>query len=915
MNGTLSQSPIFDTAEGGRLDAAEREGWRRWGPYLSERQWGTVREDYSADGDAWSYFPHDHARSRAYRWGEDGIAGFCDDRQRWCLSLALWNGADAILKERMFGLSNPEGNHGEDVKELWWYLDGTPTHSYGRMLYKYPQGAFPYEDLVAENGRRQGLDQPEYELIDTGVFDGDRYFDVTVEYAKRTPTDILMRVTVVNRAPVAAALHVLPQLVARNTWSWKAGTARPSLAPRSDAEVDALHPSMPAMRFAALQPAEFLFCENETNRRRFGGEADDGAFKDAINDRLTKRDMRPLPEQGTKCAAVSRHEIGGGETLVLRYRLAEGEPAPLDGPGFDAVCGHRRDEADAFFAVLQKDIADPDARLVQRQALAGLLWSKQVYRYSVRRWLDGDPAEPPPPPERHRGRNADWTHLDNADVVLMPDKWEYPWYASWDLAFHAIAAATVDPALAKEQLLLLTREWYMHPSGQLPAYEWALSDANPPIQAFAALRVYRMDSTLTGVPDRAFLERMFHKLMLNFTWWVNRKDASNRNLFQGGFLGLDNIGVFDRSQPVPGGGTIDQADGTAWMAMYALNLMRMALELAVEDSVYEDIATKFFEHFLYIASAMTHVGGTEAEKHESGGGRGLWDERDGFFYDVLELPDGGTTTLRVRSLVGLIPLCAVEVLGADLWTRFPDFAERTGWMLRHRPDLTSQVSRFGEPGKNEQLLLSLLRRHRMKAIRWQLELARIGLDAAELHADRRPSRVRALLRRELPNRICQEFREAGQPSASRGRTRAPSPRAVPEGRERIPTGDRRSGSAGRARSAGPHPLQRVLPRRNGLWRRRLAPDRLDGSGGPPDPAASRDARQGFGGGNETSDRPPGMTPTRSGQPGRAIARRSRSSRSLRSGRAPRRAAPDIANSGVPVKMAWRSEPTRRSRCS
>jgi hypothetical protein len=713
---STGRSPLFDTAEGRRLLVAERDGWRRWGPYLSERQWGTVREDYSSDGDAWSSFPHDHARSRAYRWGEDGIAGFCDDRQLWCLSLGLWNGADPILKERMFGLSNPEGSHGEDVKELWWYLDAVPTHAYGRMLYKYPQSAFPYGELLAESRARKGRDLPEYELIDTGVLDGDRYFDVAVEYAKAGPDDVLMRVGVTNRGGETAPLHVLPQLVARNTWSWTVGAPRPGIRPVAADAVEAAHPSMPPMRFEALQPAEFLFSRNETNPRRFGGEDDGGAFKDAINDRVVGGDPRPLPREGTKCAAVSRHAIAAGETLVLRYRLRAGGAEATDAAGFDAICDGRREEADEFYAALQRDFADPDARLVQRQALAGLLWSKQFYRYGVKRWLDGDPTREPPPPERRQGRNSDWTHLDNADIVLMPDKWEYPWYASWDLAFHAVAMAMIDPAFAKGQLLLLTREWYMHPNGQLPAYEWAFGDANPPIHAFAALRVYRMDAALTGAPDRAFLERVFHKLMLNFTWWVNRKDAKGRNLYQGGFLGLDNIGVFDRSRPVPGGGTIDQADGTAWMAMYALNLMRMALELAADDQVYEDVATKFFEHFLYIASAMTHVGGTEAEKDAGGDGQGLWDEADGFFYDVLELPDGGQTTLRVRSLVGLIPLCAVEVLDADLWTRFPDFARRTGWMLRHRPDLTAEVSRFGEPGADERLLLSLLRRYRMKAL-------------------------------------------------------------------------------------------------------------------------------------------------------------------------------------------------------
>ncbi|WP_062117634.1 MGH1-like glycoside hydrolase domain-containing protein [Aureimonas sp. AU40] len=707
-------SPLFDTIEGRRLREADAAGWRQWGPYLAERQWGTVREDYSADGDAWAYLPHDHARSRAYRWGEDGIAGFCDAHQHWCLSLALWNGRDPILKERLFGLANAEGNHGEDVKEVWWYLDATPTHSYQRMLYRYPQGAFPYADLLAENARRKGTDAPEYEISDTGLFAERRYFDVEISYAKRGADDILMRVSVRNRGPDAAPLHVLPQLAARNVWSWGDPGEKPLLRGEADGSVSAAHPGFAPRRFSALQPARLLFCENETNGRRLYGEGPDGAFKDAIGDHVLGARAAALPDSGTKCAVLSEHRIEPDEQLVLRYHWCpEGAP-PLGVAGFDALFAARLAEADEFYAVLQKDIADPDARLVQRQALGGLLWSKQVYHYDVKRWLDGDPGEPTPPASRLSGRNADWTHLANADVVLMPDKWEYPWYASWDLAFHTITAALVDPALAKAQLLLLTREWYMHPSGQLPAYEWAFGDANPPIHAFAALRVYRMDEALTGTADRPFLERVFHKLMINFTWWVNRKDEAGRSLFQGGFLGLDNIGVFDRSAPIPGGGFVEQSDGTAWMAMYALNLMRMALELARENPVYEDVATKFFEHFLTIASAMTHVGGSEAEKGACG--QGLWNEEDGFFYDALVLPDGRETTLRVRSLVGLIPLCAVEVLDADIARRHPGFAERLGWMLRHRPDLTREVSRFAEPGKDERLLLSLLRRQRMTAL-------------------------------------------------------------------------------------------------------------------------------------------------------------------------------------------------------
>ncbi|RFC66346.1 glucosidase [Fulvimarina endophytica] len=707
-----SRSPIFDTVEGERIAQAREDGWRRWGPYLAERQWGTVREDYSADGEAWSYLPHDHARSRAYRWGEDGIAGFSDEHQTWCLSLALWNGADPILKERMFGLANAEGNHGEDAKELWWHIDAVPSHAWQRMLYRYPQAPFPYEDLIAENARRRGRDEPEYELEDTGVLSGDRFFDVTVDYAKATPGEILMRVTIVNRGPEAATIHVIPQLVARNIWSWREGAPKPQITQETDAAIRAVHPVFEEMRFEALQPATWLFCENETNVRRLYGETAEGAFKDAINDHIVGGDPASLPRSGTKCAAWSVHELAPGESLSLRYRFAPPSVVPLDASSFDRLASERQEEADAFYAALQRGIADEDARLVQRRALAGLLWSKQTYRYNVKRWLDGDPAQPAPPKARLAGRNAEWTNLDNSEVILMPDTWEYPWYASWDLAFHAMAAAIVDPDLAKEQLLLLTREWYMHPSGQIPAYEWNFGDANPPIQAFAALRVFRMDRAATGKPDLDFLERLFHKLTINFTWWVNRKDSRGRNLFQGGFLGLDNIGVFDRSAPVPGGGTLEQADGTAWMAMYALNLMRMALELATRNPVYEDVATKFFEHFLVIASAMARVG----RKEEDGDGNGLWNEEDGFFFDELVLPDGSEETLRVRSLVGLIPLCAVEVLDAGLADRHPDFARRLGWMLRHRPDLTGQVSHYEDRGQDARLLLSLLRAHRMKAI-------------------------------------------------------------------------------------------------------------------------------------------------------------------------------------------------------
>jgi hypothetical protein len=707
-----------------RLDPA----WRRWGPYVSDRQWGTVREDYSPGGTAWDYFPHDHARSRAYRWGEDAIAGFSDDRQLWCLGVALWNGRDPILKERLFGLTNSEGNHGEDVKELYFHGDGLPSHAYMRMLYKYPQAEFPYARLVEEN-RRRGVADPEFELADTGAFDGGRYHDVTVEYAKAAPDDLLLRITVESRGPEAARLHLLPQLWARNTWSWTADAERPLLRARPDGRgVLASHPETRPLLLSTEPGATLLFCENETNvRRLYGGEAP-GPFKDGINDCVVHGDhgaVSPLAE-GTKCAVHHVLDIPGGGSATVRLRLRPANSAGDAFAEFDAVFAERIAEADEFYAALQRGIADPDARLVQRQAIAGMLWSKQFYHIDVPRWLAGDPAQPPPPEGRRRGRNADWFHLNNADIVSMPDKWEYPWYAAWDLAFHCVTFALIDPEFAKQQLVLLTREWYMHPNGQLPAYEWAFGDVNPPVHAWAAWRVYQIDKERTGRGDRAFLERVFHKLMLNFTWWVNRKDADGRNVFQGGFLGLDNIGLFDRSAPLPTGGHIDQSDGTAWMAMYSLNLMRIALELAEENHVYEDVATKFFEHFLYIAEAMAG---------HAGHGIGLWDEADGFFYDVLHLPDGRETRLKVRSLVGLIPLFAVEVIDDAVLRKLPEFAARLRWFLDYRPDLARLVSRWQEAGKRERHLLSLLRGHRMKC------LLRRMLDETEFLS---PNGVRAL---------------------------------------------------------------------------------------------------------------------------------------------------------------------------
>jgi len=716
------------TIERNRLaDPAEAQRWRRFGPYLSERQWGTVREDYSPNGTAWDYLPHDHARSRAYRWGEDGLAGLCDDRQRLCIGMALWNGRDPILKERLFGLTGSEGNHGEDVKECYYYLDATPTSSYLKMLYKYPQAEYPYARLVEEN-RGRGRDVGEFELIDAGAFDDDRYFDLFVEYAKADPEDILVRVTAVNRGPDPARLHLLPQIWFRNTWSWGRGAdARPLLA-LDDGAVRVEHPELGTLWLRAEESFDGLFCDNETNvARLFGAAADGGYFKDGIHEAVVhgRREALNPARTGTKAALHFVRDVPAGGEVVLRLRLS-GSRRRRAFTDFDRVFVERIREADAFYDDLAGPGLTDDERRVQRQAYAGMLWSKQFYHFDVPQWLDGDPGQPAPPAERRRGRNADWMHLNNADVISMPDKWEYPWYAAWDLAFHCVPLARLDPEFAKDQLVMMTREWYMHPNGQLPAYEWAFGDVNPPVHAWAALRVFEIDREVGGRPDHAFLERVFHKLMLNFTWWVNRKDVEGRNVFQGGFLGLDNIGVFDRSAELPTGGHIDQADGTSWMAMYSLNLMRIALELSRANPVYEDIATKFFEHFLYIAAAMTNVGGE---------GIDLWDQEDEFYYDVLHTPDGHTRRMRVRSMVGLIPLYAVEVLDPELLDRVPGFRERLEWFLNYRPDLAGLVSRWNEAGGGDRRLLSLLRGHRMK------RLLRRMLDESEFLS---PHGVRAL---------------------------------------------------------------------------------------------------------------------------------------------------------------------------
>jgi hypothetical protein len=696
------------------------DGWKHWGPYLSERQWGTVREDYSPGGTAWEYFPHDHARSRAYRWGEDGIAGISDAEQLVCLSLGLWNGADPILKERLFGLTNAEGNHGEDVKEHYFYLDATPTHSYLRMLYKYPHHAFPYADLVAENARR-GTDVPEYELLDTGIFAENCYFDVFVEYAQVEPGDILMKITAWNRGP-SATLHLIPQLVLRNTWSWEAGCEKPELSAAEDGAIAVEPAGLGVSRLYYDGNAEVLYTENETNARRLWNFGPPGYFKDAFHERIVggSRDRVNPARTGTKAGVWYQSTIPGGGKQELRLRLCRREvSAPFE--DFDGSLRLRRHEADAYYADLQKDMTSADERVVQRQAFAGLIWNKQFYYLDVPRWLKGDPAQPKPPNERLHGRDSDWRNLNNADILSMPDKWEYPWYASWDLAFHCIPFALIDAEFAKHQLVLLTREWYMHPNGQVPAYEWAFGDVNPPVHAWAAWRVYQIDRKQNaGKGDLEFLERVFHKLMLNFTWWVNRKDNLGRNIFQGGFLGLDNIGVFDRSAQLPTGGYINQSDGTSWMAMYALNLMRIALELAEHNHVYEDIASKFFEHFLNIAEAMSCMFSDDV---------GLWDDEDQFFYDVLCLPNNQRVRLRVRSMVGLIPLFAVETLEPELLEKLPGFTRRLEWFLMHRPDLASLVSHWQSPGRGERRLLSLLRGHRMK------KLLKRMLDESEFLSD------------------------------------------------------------------------------------------------------------------------------------------------------------------------------------
>ena len=706
----------------------KKANWRKWGPYLSERQWGTVREDYSEYGDAWDYFTHDQARSRIYRWGEDGILGLCDDRQQLCFAVSMWNQRDPILKERFFGLTGNEGNHAEDVKEYYFYLDSTPTHSYMKALYKYPQAEYPYDHLLEAN-RNRDRSQTEYELIDTGIFAEDRYFDVQIEYAKASDEDVLIQISVTNRGPDAASMSLLPTLWFRNTWEWDTPSIKPSLKAGkyqdSIAVIESNHPEL-GQNWLYCQPQIYrsdsadssasnstplLFTENETNKERlYGGISRSPYVKDAFHRYVIDGETAAInPEQiGTKSAAHYELLLAPGKTQQIKLRLSqEGALSDPLGTEFDQVFHTRKEEADKFYHQLSPFIHTKDLENVQRQAFAGMMWGKQYYLYDVSTWLKGDPNTLTPPPARKRGRNQHWHHLDSQDVLSMPDTWEYPWFAAWDTAFHCIPLAMIDPEFAKQQLDVMTREWYMHPNGQLPAYEWAFGDVNPPVHAWATWRVYKIEKKMTGKGDRLFLERLFQKLLLNFTWWVNRKDTEGNNVFEGGFLGLDNIGVFDRSKPLPTGGKLEQADGTSWMAMYCLDMLSISLELALENPVYEDMATKFFEHFIYISEAMNNASGENATQ--------LWDEEDGFFYDVLHLPDMSRVPIKIRSLVGLMPLYATTILEPELMARLPGFLERLEWFEANRLKLSKNITATGE-GKQKRRLLSVVRPDKLRRI-------------------------------------------------------------------------------------------------------------------------------------------------------------------------------------------------------
>ena len=720
--------------------------WKRWGPYLSERSWGTVREDYSANGDAWNYFTHEQALARTFRWSEDGIAGFCDRHQLICFAVALWNGRDPILKERLFGLTGVQGNHGEDVKECYFYLDNTPTHSYMKALYKYPQQEFPYQRLVDENRRRTRQD-PEFELTDTRIFDDNRYFDVFIEYAKASSEDTFVRITAWNRGPEAARLHLLPTIWFRNTWSWTEDSAQIKPVLERIADVHGIptmrvyHPQYGERWLFADGASQLLFTENESNLRRLFGAPNRGFYqKDAINDFITRGQRYRLNSEqtGTKASAYYDLDIPAGASVTVKLKFTQRLNSTQDhfGTAFDEVFRERIYDADEFYADMIPQAMSADGRNIMRQAFAGMLWSKQFYNYDVPRWLKGDPAQPQSPPERLQGRNHDWMHFFADDIISMPDKWEYPWFAAWDLAFHCIPLALLDWNFAKDQLTLLCREWYMHPNGQLPAYEWNFSDVNPPVHAWAAHRVYQIERRMTGKGDFAFLERIFHKLLINFTWWVNRKDTTGNNIFQGGFLGLDNIGAFDRSEKLPGGVYMEQSDATSWMAAYSLNLLMIALDLAIQDPVYEDTAIKFWEHFLFIVSAM----------NRTMDGEGIWDEQDGFYYDNLRISDGKRIPLRIRSVVGLVPLFAVQTLEPGLLDRVPNFTRRIQWYIDNRPELTHQVACFQAEGIKERQLLAIVDEKRLRRI------LKIMLDENEFLS---PHGIRSVSRyhREHPYRL------------------------------------------------------------------------------------------------------------------------------------------------------------------
>ena len=771
MDAVFEMSPVYDdlgmtssipTPEHIRLQecqAPEGRNWKKWGPYLSERQWGTVREDYSPDGNAWDYFPHEQARSRAYRWGEDGILGICDDRQLLCFALSMWNTHDPILKERFYGLTGNQGNHGEDLKEYYFYLDSTPTHSYMKALYKYPQAEFPYQQLL-EGNRQRDRTEPEYELMDTGVFEGDRYFDVQVEYAKADTDDILILISITNRGDRTAEFHLLPTLWFRNTWAWQTDAVKPTIKARqTDTDVSVLetnHPELGQSWLYCQTPAtsdssnrwiplgkndesfvqnNLLFTENETNKEQLFDVPNPSPYvKDAFHRYLIEKATTAVnPNQiGTKSAVHYALSVQPSETQQIKLRLANAPDIddPL-GNSFDEAFELRQVEADKFYHQVSPNVHTADLRNVQRQAFAGMMWSKQYYLYDVSTWLKGDPATINPPTERRRGRNQHWHHLDSQDILSMPDTWEYPWFAAWDTAFHCIPLAMIDPAFAKQQLDVMTREWYMHPNGQLPAYEWAFGDVNPPVHAWATWRLYKIERKLTGKSDRLFLERLFQKLLLNFTWWVNRKDTEGNNVFEGGFLGLDNIGVFDRSKPLPTGGRLEQADATSWMAMYCLDMLSISLELALENPVYEDMATKFFEHFIYIAEAMNASGENATQ---------LWDEEDGFFYDVLHLPDMSRRPIKIRSLVGLMPLYANVTLEPELLDRLPGFTERLEWFEANRPELAKNMIVHGEEEQKRRMLSVVkpdkLRRILAKMLKPHEFLGPTGIRAlSRFHAD------------------------------------------------------------------------------------------------------------------------------------------------------------------------------------